>query len=88
VQMLDVRAAIAAGDPDARRRAFVAALENGSRGRERLQALAMAASPGLSRRMLRRQAARSWVGAGGTRVAKDRGGSRALAPSRIARRRD
>jgi glycosyltransferase involved in cell wall biosynthesis len=82
VEMLDVRAAIAAGDPDARRRAFSAAV-NGSRARERLQALAMAASPELSRRMLRRQAARSWVGAGGTRVAKGRGGARAL-PARAA----
>jgi glycosyltransferase involved in cell wall biosynthesis len=72
VQMLDVRAAIAAGDPDARGRALAAAWGSGSRARDRLQALAMAASPELSRRMLRRQAARSWVGAGGTRVAKDR----------------
>jgi glycosyltransferase involved in cell wall biosynthesis len=82
VEMLDVRAAIAAGDRDARRRALAAARENGFRARERLQALAMAASPELSRRMLRRQATRSWVGAGGTRVAKDRG--RAL-PARAAR---
>jgi len=88
VQMLDVRAAIAVGDRDARRRALAAALGNGSRARERLQALAMAASPGLSRRMLRRQAARSWVGAGGIRVGKKRSGSRALAPPRVARRRD
>jgi glycosyltransferase involved in cell wall biosynthesis len=88
VQMLDVRGAIAAGDPDARRRALATALGNGWRARERLGALAMAASPVLSRRLLRRQAERSWVGAGGTRVGRDRDGSRALAPRRVAGPRD
>ncbi len=68
--LLDARAAVAAGDRDARRRALAAA-RNGSRARDRLQALAMAAGPGLSRRLLNRQAERSWVGAGGTRVARD-----------------
>jgi glycosyltransferase involved in cell wall biosynthesis len=83
VQMLDVRAAIAAGDSDARSRALAAARGSGSRARDRLQALVMGASPELSRRMLRRQAARSWVGAGGTRVTKERGGARAI-PARSA----
>jgi hypothetical protein len=85
--LLDVRAAVAAGDRDARRRALAAARQNGSPVRDRVQALAMATSPMLSRRLLRRQANRSWVGAGGTRVAKDpdRGLSARLA--RLTRRR-
>ena len=73
VETLDVRAAIAAGDADARGRALAAAAAKGFPARERLGAIAMAASPALARRMLRRQAARSWVGAGGTRVAARRG---------------
>jgi len=85
VQMLDVRAAIVAGERDARRRALAAARWQGSPGRQRLEALAMAASPRLSRAMLRRQAARSWVGAGGTRVRKDRGQARLFA--RVTRKR-
>jgi hypothetical protein len=80
--LLDVRAAVAAGDGNARRRAFAAARRSGAPARDRVQALAMAASPGLSRRLLRRQAERSWVGAGGIRVAKDP--DRGL-PARLAR---
>lgn len=79
VQMLDLRAAIMAGDRDARERALAAARGRGSRGRERLEAVAMAASPRLARAMLRRQAARSWIGAGGTRVPKDHAHGRLLA---------
>jgi glycosyltransferase involved in cell wall biosynthesis len=79
VQMLDLRASIMAGDRDARERALAAAWGRGSRGRERLEAVAMAASPRLARAMLRRQAARSWIGAGGTRVPKDHARGRLLA---------
>ena len=56
--------------------------QSGAPARDRLQALAMAASPELSRRMLRRRAERLWVGAGGIRVAKDP--DRGL-PARLAR---
>jgi glycosyltransferase involved in cell wall biosynthesis len=80
--LFDLRAAIAARDPDARSRALAAARRNGSRPRDRLKALAMAASPELSRRLLQRQAERSWVGAGGIRVKKDP--DRGL-PARLAR---
>jgi glycosyltransferase involved in cell wall biosynthesis len=70
LRMLDVRAAVAAGDRDARARAFAAARSTGGRPRQRLEALTLSAAPRLSQRRLRRQAARSWVGAGGTRVVR------------------
>src|SRR5215207_10432786 len=73
VDMIDVRTAAMAGNQSVRGRALAAARGGGSSLRQRLEALAIAASPALSRRVLRRRAARSWVGAGGTRVAKSRG---------------
>jgi glycosyltransferase involved in cell wall biosynthesis len=81
VQMLDARAAIATGASDARARAVAVAREREFGARRRLLALAMAARPELSRRMLQRQAARSWVGAGGTRVVKSRGQSAPARPT-------
>ena len=83
--MLDVRTAILGGQHDARRRALAAARAKGSPVRQRVEALALAASPRLARTMLRWQAERSWVGAGGTRVAKNGGRGRLLA--RLARKR-
>jgi glycosyltransferase involved in cell wall biosynthesis len=81
VALLDLRAAVAGADDDARRRALAIAGTRTFPARARVQALAMAAGPRVSRAMLERQAARSWVGAGGTRVAR----SRRRRPSRPVR---
>ena len=66
--LLDLRSSIAAGNHDARRRALHVVVGRAYRPRERLQAAAMATTPGFAGRLLRRQAASSWVGAAGLRV--------------------
>ena len=64
----DLRSAIAAGAPGARRQALDVLRGHGYDTRRRLEAAAMAVVPRLAGRVLRRREARSWVGAGGTRV--------------------
>jgi Glycosyl transferase family 2 len=66
--LLDLRAAVAAGGADARRRALAVARSAGFGPRQRLEAAVMAAAPAAAARVLRRRAARTWVGAGGTHV--------------------
>jgi glycosyltransferase involved in cell wall biosynthesis len=66
--LLDLRASVAAGDNDARRRALDVVVARAYHPRVRLQAAAMAAAPAVAGRILRRRAASSWVGAAGLRV--------------------
>jgi Glycosyl transferase family 2 len=66
--LFDLKRAVAAGDGDARRRALSVLQAPGYRVRSRLDAAAMAAAPGISGRILRRRATRTWIGAGGIRV--------------------
>jgi hypothetical protein len=72
VALLDLRAAVVGAEHDARRRALAIAGTPAFPTRARVQALAMAAGPRVSRAVLERQAERSWVGAGGTRVTRKR----------------
>jgi glycosyltransferase involved in cell wall biosynthesis len=71
--LLELRAALAAGDRSARRRAAGLARAHGLTVRRRIDAAAAAVSPALARYVVRRQEARGWTGAGGTRVARRRG---------------
>ena len=64
----DLRAAVAAGERDARRRALEVLRAPGLDRRRRFEAAVMAASPLIAGRILRRRAAQTWVGAGGTHV--------------------
>ena len=80
--LLDFRRAVAAGDTGVRRRAFALARTRGFAPRARLEALAIGAAPGTGRRLLRRRAARGWVGAGGTYVPRPAAEGDASAPSR------
>jgi glycosyltransferase involved in cell wall biosynthesis len=64
----EVRSGIAAGDSDGRRRAREIALSPGFRVATRLRAGLLALAPRLAARFIRRDARRSWTGAGGTRV--------------------
>jgi Glycosyl transferase family 2 len=64
----DLRSAVASDAPGARRRALDVLCGPGYHSRRRLEAAAMAVAPRLAGRVLRRREARSWVGAGGTRV--------------------
>jgi Glycosyl transferase family 2 len=73
--VLDLRRAVAARAPDARRRALEVARERRYGTRRRLEAAVMAAAPGAAARLLRRRAARTWVGAGGTHVRRRVGGT-------------
>jgi hypothetical protein len=73
--LLDLRTAVAAGTPDARRRALEVVRGSGYRPRRRLEAAVMAALPGAAARLLRRRAARTWVGAGGTHVRRGAAGA-------------
>ena len=75
LSLLELRTAVAARTPDARRRALEVARAPGFGLRRRLEALAMAAAPAATARILRRRAARTWVGAGGTHVRRDSRGS-------------
>ena len=64
----DTRSAIAAGERDARKRALTIALSPDYRRATRLRAAAFALSPAVAAWLIRRDAARWWTGAGGTRV--------------------
>ena len=75
LSLLELRAAVAARAPDARRRAIEVLRSPGYGVRRRLEATAMAAAPAAVGRLLRRRAARTWVGAGGTHVRRDGEGS-------------
>jgi glycosyltransferase involved in cell wall biosynthesis len=71
--LLDLRAAIAAREPGARRRALNLLRARGHTARTRLAAAVMATAPGLAGRILRRRAATAWVGAAGIRVPRASG---------------
>ena len=69
---LDLDAAVVSAEPGLRRRAVrVLFLRHAPRS-ARTTALATLVSPDLARRFLRRRAERSWVGAGGIRVDRER----------------
>jgi len=73
--LLELRAAVAARAPDARGRALQVVRESGYGPRRRLEAAVMAAVPSVAARLLRRRAARTWVGAGGTHVRRNAAGT-------------
>ena len=68
LSLMDLRSAVSAGEAGVRRRALALLPASGLPPRRRLEAAAIAAAPGVAGRLLRRRHARSWVGAGGTRV--------------------
>jgi hypothetical protein len=70
--LLDLRGAAVAGEPGTTRRALSLLYGRGPAGRGRLEAAAIAVAPRLAGSVLRRRETRSWVGAGGTRVARGR----------------
>jgi glycosyl transferase family 2 len=69
--LMDLRDALAAGNPDARGLALELLRARGQRIRARVALAAMAAAPAASGRFLRRRANGSWVGAGGVRVPRN-----------------
>jgi glycosyltransferase involved in cell wall biosynthesis len=71
--LLDLRGAVAARAPDARRQALDVARQSAFGPRRRLEAAVMAFAPAAAGRILRRRSARTWVGAGGTHVRRTRG---------------
>lgn len=75
LSLLELRAAVAGRVPGARRRALEVVRAPGFGLRRRLEAAAMAAAPATAARVLRRRAARTWVGAGGTHVRREGGGN-------------
>ena len=84
--MIDFQAAVERGDPVARERAVDVLLAPGFAPRNRLQAAGAIAAPGLLRRLLRKRAVTSWVGAGGTRVSRNADAGLRARISRWARR--
>jgi GT2 family glycosyltransferase len=70
---LDFDAAVLDAGPGLRRRALDVLLSRRAPRSARRTAAATLASPGLARRVLRRRAERSWVGAGGIRVSREPG---------------
>jgi len=74
LSLLDLRAAVGAGEPSLRRRALELLPAPGLAMRPRLEVAAIAVAPRAAGRLIRRREARSWVGAGGTHV--DRRGDR------------
>jgi len=68
LSLLDLRAAVAAGEAGTTRRALSLLRASRLPTRLQLEVAAMAVAPRLAGRVLRRREARSWVGAGGTRV--------------------
>ena len=72
--LVELRASIAIRAPDARRRALDVVRTPGFGTRRRLEAAAMALAPGTTGRVLRRRAAKTWVGAGGTHVLRREAG--------------
>jgi glycosyltransferase involved in cell wall biosynthesis len=69
--LLELRAALREGSADARDRALGVARDSNYPRRVRLNAAAAALLPRMAGRRERRRAASSWVGAGGTRVARN-----------------
>jgi glycosyltransferase involved in cell wall biosynthesis len=72
LSLLELQAAAAAGEAGVSRRALALLRTRGLAGRPRLETAAIALAPRLAGRILRRRAAQSWVGAGGTRVGRAR----------------
>jgi hypothetical protein len=70
LSLLDLRAAVAAGQAGTSRRALALLRTRGLAARPRLETAAIAVAPRIAGRLLRRRAAQSWVGAGGTRVGR------------------
>lgn len=70
LSLLELRAAAAAGEAGVRRRALALLRTPGLATRMRLESAAIALAPRAAGKLLRRRAARSWVGAGGTRVSR------------------
>jgi glycosyltransferase involved in cell wall biosynthesis len=68
LDVLDLRAAAAAGEAETRSRAFDLLRAPGYSARSRLDFAGMAVAPRTAGRILRRRAAAAWIGAGGTRV--------------------
>jgi hypothetical protein len=68
LSLLDLRAAVTAGEAGVRRRALALLRSRGLARRDRLETAAVAVAPRVVRRFVRRRNARSWIGAGGTRV--------------------
>ena len=66
--LLELREDVAAAKPGARRQALSVVRTPEYRLRTRIDAAVMALAPGISGRLLRRRAARTWIGAGGVRV--------------------
>jgi glycosyltransferase involved in cell wall biosynthesis len=69
---LDLDAAVLGADPGVRRRALGVLFSRHAPRSARKTALATVVSPGFARRVLRRRAETSWVGAGGIRVSRER----------------
>jgi glycosyltransferase involved in cell wall biosynthesis len=83
LELLDLREALISGEALSRTRALRVLVGVGYSAKSRIEAAGMFLVPGLVARLLRRRAARSWVGAGGVRVSR-RSGSGLL--GRLARR--
>jgi hypothetical protein len=68
--LLDLRAAVAAGEAGTTRRALSLLRAPGLATRRRLELAVIAAAPRVAGRVLRRRAASGWTGGGGTRVSR------------------
>ena len=68
LDLMELRAAVAAGLPGARPRALELLRARGYARRSRLQIAAIAAAPGAAGRIVRRRANTAWTGAAGIRV--------------------
>jgi hypothetical protein len=84
LELLELREALISGDALPRSRAFRVLVGSGYSAKNRFEAAGMFLVPRVVARLLRRRAARSWVGAGGVRVSR-RSGPGLL--GRLARRR-
>lgn len=79
--LMNLRAAVAAGNRGVRSDALVLLRARGYSPRVRLQVAGMGAVPGVYGHLLRRQAASSWVGAAGIRVRREADGGRSGRPA-------
>ena len=73
LSLLDLRAAVAAGEAGTTRRALSLLHARGSPMRHRLELAVIAGAPRIAGRVLRRRAASAWTGGGGTRVSREAG---------------
>ncbi|MBA3734630.1 MAG: glycosyltransferase [Actinobacteria bacterium] len=71
--LLDLRAAVAAGEAGTTRRALSLLRAPKMAVRRRLELALIAVAPGVAGRVMRRRAASAWTGGGGTRVSRDAG---------------